>query len=69
MALKPWPEACAAAGAALRAGRIARDSMSPRDAALAAHRPGGPSVDEIEALIRQHRAEARAALAAQRAAA
>lgn len=67
MALKPWPEACAAAAAAWRAGRVARDSMSPRDAALAAHRPGGPSVDELEALIIRHRQEARAAL--QRAAA
>lgn len=64
MALRPWPEAAAAAGAALRAGRIARDSMSPRDAARAALRPGGPSVDELEALIVRHRAEARAALQA-----
>lgn len=59
MALRPWPEARAAAAAALRAGRIARDSMSPREAAQAAHRPSGPSVDELEALIRHHRAEAR----------
>ncbi|MEE2050341.1 hypothetical protein [Nocardiopsis tropica] len=64
MALLPWPEAAAAAGAALRAGRIARDSMSPREAAIAAQRPGGPSVDALEELIRRHRAEARAALRA-----
>ncbi|WDZ91173.1 hypothetical protein [Nocardiopsis sp. HUAS JQ3] len=63
MAFRPWPEAAAAAGAALRAGRIARDSMPPREAALAAYRPGGPSVDEIEATIRRHRAEALAARA------
>lgn len=59
MPLKPWPEARSAAAAALRAGRIARDSMPPREAALAAARPGGPSVEEIEATIRAQRAEAR----------
>ncbi|WP_435109961.1 hypothetical protein [Nocardiopsis synnemataformans] len=64
MALSPWPEAAAAAGAALRAGRIARDSMPPREAAIAAHRPGGPSVDALEELIVRHRAEALAALQA-----
>ena len=67
MTLKPWPEACKAAARALRAGRIARDSMQPREAAEAAYSPGGPSVDALEALIRRHRAEARAALASREA--
>ncbi|OLT27780.1 hypothetical protein BJF83_17505 [Nocardiopsis sp. CNR-923] len=69
MALKPWPDARDAAARAWRAGRIARDSMSPREAALAAYSPGGLPVEQIEALIIQHRAEARAARDAQRAAA
>lgn len=60
MALRPWPEARAAAARALRAGRAARDAMTPRDAAEAAHTPGGLSVDALEVLIRRHRAEARA---------
>lgn len=58
MRLRPWPEARTAAAHALRAGRIARDSMPARDAAEAAHTPGGPSVADLEALIRRHRAEA-----------
>jgi hypothetical protein len=61
MALRPWPEARAAAARTLRVARAARDSMSPREAALAAHTPGGPSVEALETLIRRHRAEALAA--------
>lgn len=64
--LLPWPEARAAAAAAWRAGRIARDSMTPDEAADAAWRPGGPSREEIAQTIRDHRA---AALAARRPAA
>ena len=60
MASRTWPEARAAAARTLRAGRIARDSMSPREAAQAAHTPGGPDVDALETLIRRHRAEAAA---------
>lgn len=60
MAFRPWSEVRATAARTLRAGRIARDSMPPREAAEAAHTPGGPSVDTLEALIRHQRAQARA---------
>lgn len=51
-------EQCIAeAGAALAAALDERDLMTPRQAALAAHRPGGPSVEELEARIRQQRGE------------
>lgn len=46
----------------LRSARIVRDSLPPRDAALAAYTPGGMPVAEIEALIIRQRAAARAAL-------
>lgn len=52
-------QAVAAFGRTLRQARTIRDSLPPREAARLAYTPGGPSVDEIEALIRQHRAEAR----------
>lgn len=46
-----------AAGQAL-ADAIARlESADPHEAALAAYEPGGPSVAEIEALIRQQRGD------------
>lgn len=67
MSLKPWPEARDAAARAWRAGRIARDSMSPRAAAEAAYSPGGLSVDALEQPIIQERKEARAELQAKRA--
>jgi hypothetical protein len=53
-----------AAGRILADARRVRDSLPPREAALLAYTPGGPSVDEIEALIIRHRQEARDALAA-----
>lgn len=45
----------------LALARAERDAMSPEEAARAAYEPGGPSVEEIAATIRRHRAEARAA--------
>jgi len=41
---RKWAEACARQAA-----------RTPREAAEAAHRPGGPSVDELEARIRAQR--------------
>lgn len=53
----PNREECfAAAGAALAAAIERRDALSPRQAAEAAHRPGGPSVDELERRIAARRA-------------
>jgi hypothetical protein len=53
-------EAIRAAAYVLVEARIARDSLSPRAAAEAAWYPGHPleSVDAIEALIIEQRAEA-----------
>jgi hypothetical protein len=62
MAPQTRAEAVAAFGRTLRQARTIRDSLPPREAALLAYTPGGPSVDDLEALIRRHRAEARAAL-------
>jgi hypothetical protein len=39
------------AGRILAAARERRDSLTPRDAALAAHVPGGPSVADLEHAI------------------
>lgn len=51
-------EQCIAeAGEVLAAGIARQAARSPREAALAAWEPGGPSVDEIEAEIRAERAE------------
>lgn len=61
MALRPYPEAIAAAGLILRQARTTRDSLPPREAALLALRPDGPPLEEVEALIIRHRAEAIAA--------
>lgn len=36
-----------------------RDAMTPREAAEAAYSPGGPSIDELEQLIREDRASRR----------
>ncbi|TFV49547.1 hypothetical protein [Blastococcus sp. TF02A-35] len=53
---RPSREECfAAAGAALAAAIERRDALSPRQAAQAAWRPGGPSVDEIERRITARR--------------
>ncbi|WP_156119008.1 hypothetical protein [Modestobacter caceresii] len=48
----------AAAGQALADAIARRDSLDPRAAALEAYEPGGPTVAEIEALIRHQRGEA-----------
>lgn len=48
-------EALAQAGRALAAGVARRDSLDPHAAALEAYEPGGPSVAELEALIRRQR--------------
>jgi hypothetical protein len=50
-------EAIQAAGQAIAAGRAMRDSLSPRAAAEAAWTPSGPSLDELEAMIRAQRGE------------
>lgn len=55
-----YDRAVKAAGQILSRARAERDSLPPREAAERAYVVGGMSVDEIEALIRQHRAEARA---------
>lgn len=60
--LPRYDQAIAAAARVLGRARSRRDSMSPREAAEAAYTPGGPSVEELEALIVRFRAEARAAL-------
>jgi hypothetical protein len=56
------PEAIRAAARILVEARIARDSLSPREAAKAAWYPGHRlgTVDAIEALILSQRAEAEA---------
>lgn len=52
-------ESCIAeAGAALADALAELDEMPARQAAEAAHRPGGPSVDELERRIRAERTEA-----------
>lgn len=48
-------ECIAAAGRALAEAHARREALSPRAAAEAAHRPGGPTVDELEARIRAQR--------------
>lgn len=63
-----YDQAITAAARILGRGRARRDSLTPEEAAEEAFVPGGPSVEEIAALIRQHRAEARAAQEAERAA-
>lgn len=46
------------AGRILAAARERRDSLTPREAAQAAHVPGGPTVDQLEAQIRADRRQA-----------
>lgn len=48
-------EAIAAAGACLAQARADQAGRSPREAAEAAYRPGGPSIDDLEAEIRADR--------------
>lgn len=57
-----YDQACAAAGAVLSEARALRDSLPARQAAELAYVPGGLSIEELTALIEQHRAEARAAM-------
>lgn len=54
-------ECIAAAGAALAASIERQSALTPRQAAERAHRPGGPSVDELERRIRAQREQADAA--------
>jgi hypothetical protein len=51
-------ECIAAAGRALAEALQERDALTPRQAAEAAWRPGGPSVDELEQRIAARRARA-----------
>lgn len=53
-----YDEAITAAARILGRARARRDSLTPEEAADEAWTPGGPSREEIAALIRQHRAEA-----------
>ncbi|WP_433444517.1 hypothetical protein [Nonomuraea sp. CA-141351] len=53
-------EALAAAGRVLAEARARRDALSPEDAARAAYVPGGRSVEELTAIIREQRRRARA---------
>jgi hypothetical protein len=54
----PRDVAIAAAGAALAEALAEQDEMTPRQAAEAAHRAGGPPLEELERRIRAQRAEA-----------
>ena len=49
-------EALTAAGRIFAQARARRDALSPEDAARAAYMPGGPSIEELVALIREQRA-------------
>lgn len=48
-------EAVRDAGGVLAAALAEQDALPPRQAAERAHRPGGPSVEELEDLIRAER--------------
>ncbi|MER5420396.1 hypothetical protein [Streptosporangium roseum] len=61
-----FDQACTEAAFIVARARHRRDSLPVEEAAREAYIPGGPSVEEIAAIIRQHREEARAALAKQR---
>lgn len=54
----PWSECLADAARALQAARARRDALPARQAAEEAYLPGGPSVADLEAQIRAHRAQA-----------
>jgi len=49
------PEAVTAAGTVLARARAALDERTPREAAEAAYVPGGPTVEQLEAQIRERR--------------
>lgn len=55
-------EAIASAGAAIANGLAMRDALPPRQAAELAWTPTGPSVDELERLIRAQRANTASSL-------
>lgn len=59
-----YDRACMEFALIVARARARRDSLPAEDAAQAAYIPGGPSVAEIEAIIRAHREDARARLAA-----
>lgn len=59
-----YAQAIADAAQVLADARAHRDSLTPEAAAAEAYVPGGPTVDEIAALIRRQRAEARRRIAA-----
>lgn len=63
------PERIRRAGRVLALARAERDALPVVEAARLAYTPGGPSVEEIADKIRRHRAEAKAADAAERRAA
>lgn len=52
----PEAQAIVRAGRALAEATEELESRDPHEAALAAHRPDGPSVDELEARIREWQA-------------
>ena len=57
-------QAISEAAQILADARAHRDALTPEQAAAEAYVPGGLPVDEIAALIRRHRAEARGRVAA-----
>lgn len=59
-----YMQAIADAAQVLADARAHRDSLTPEQAADEAYVPGGMPVEEIAALIRCHRAEARSRVAA-----
>ena len=48
-------EAITRAAACVAEGRRIRDSLSVQEAAKRAHQAGGPSIEELEAMIRAQR--------------
>ena len=51
----PYEEAITRAAACVAEGRRIRDSLSVQDAAKRAHQAGGPTISELEAMIRAQR--------------
>lgn len=56
--MSTWQECLEEAGRRYAAACARQSALSPRQAAEEAHRPGGPTVDELEARIREQRAAA-----------
>lgn len=50
-----YEEAITRAAACVAEGRRIRDSLSVQEAAKRAHQAGGPSIEELEAMIRAQR--------------